>query len=88
MAGSKFATIQTCVNNVLLPVHEVRFFMDGKTWSLTGQVLFFTAHGGHWHADDREHHFVGVYDDGHGALIALLNMALVQSITLSDEPRP
>lgn len=84
--GNKSTKIQHCVNPGILPSHEVRFFQDTRTYSVHGQVLFFTAHGGHWSGDDREHHFVGVYHPDHGALVALLNMAIVQSVTeLLDE---
>lgn len=80
MAYNKFMKIQHCVNPAMLPTHHVYFSHENNECFLSGQVLFFTAEGGHWSADDRHHHFVGVYDQDHGALIALLNVRTIIKI--------
>jgi len=83
MARRKFVTIQHVINPIMA-THEVHFSHHGDECVIDGQVLFFSAHGGHWLSDDREHQFVGVYDPHHGALIALLNMAHVSKIVPPD----
>lgn len=80
MAYNKSMTIQHCVNNAMLPMHEVHFSHEGSDCCIQGQVLFFSAKGGHWLDDNREHEFVAIYDTDHGALIALLNMTLITKI--------
>lgn len=81
MGGKKAMTIQHFVNPSLLPTHRIRYFEDTNCYYIDGQVLFFSGHGGHWAADDREQHFVAVYCPKSGNLKALFNMMIVQSIT-------
>lgn len=85
MTHNKTTVIQHCVNPAILPTHIVHYVMGDTLHSVSGQVLFFTAHGGHWTADDRHHRFVGIYDADDGALVALLNMRTVVQIVRSED---
>jgi hypothetical protein len=81
---TKFMTIQQAVNPAIMASYEVRYIRDMTTFFMVGQVLFYSATGGHWSSDETEKHFVAIYNPDNGTLMAVFNMVNVHSIVAME----